>query len=70
MNTRVFLRLNSMVIFVRSSLGLDLLRVGQQPARNPIDAAEKYPKNNKNKKQERKQTQYLTRFDNFPTSSG
>ena len=45
MNTRVFLRLNSMVIFVRSSLGLDLLRVGQQPARNPIDVVEKYPKN-------------------------
>ena len=41
----------------------------QQPARNPIDAAEKYLKNNKNKKQERKQTQYLTRFDNLPTSS-
>ena len=47
-----------------------LLCVGQQPARNLIDAAEKYPKNNKNKKQERKQTQYLTRFGNLPSSSG
>ena len=26
------------------------MRARQQPARNPIDAAEKYPKNNKNKK--------------------
>jgi len=42
----------------------------QQLARNPIDAAEKYLKNNKNKKQERKQTQYLTRFGNLPTSLG
>ena len=36
----------------------------------PIDAAEQYPKKNKNKKQERKQTQYLRRFDNLTTSSG
>jgi len=35
----------------------------------PIDAAEQYPKKNKNKKQERKQTQYSTRFSNLPTFS-
>ena len=48
----------------------NMLRAGQQPARNPIDTAEKYLKKNKNKKQERKQTQYLTRFGDLPTSSG
>ena len=46
-----------------------MLRARQQPARNSIDSTEKHPKNNKNKKQERKQTQYLTRFGNLPTSS-
>jgi len=35
-----------------------MLSARQQPAMNPIDATDKYPKNNKNKKQERKQTQY------------
>ena len=54
----------------KCDLGKVVLRASQQPTRNPIDVAEKYPKKNKKKKQERKQTQYLTRFDNLPKSSG
>ena len=51
-----------------------LLRVPRQqsieePKSTERDAPEKYPKNNNNK-QIRKPTQYLTRFDNLPTSLG
>ena len=44
-----------------------LLHARQQPARNPIDAAEKYPRI---KRTINKREQYLARFVNLPTSSG
>ena len=51
-----------------------VLRVRQQPMRNPpieIEAAEKYPYDQEQRNErENKSTQYLTRFDNLPRSSG
>ena len=50
-----------------------MLCARQQLTRNPlirIRCNREVPHDIKNKKRERKQTQYLTRFDNLPTSSG
>ena len=41
----------------------------EEPQKTERDAIEKYPKDKNNNQQERKQIQYLTRFDNLTTSS-
>jgi len=48
---------------------LSVARAMQQPTRNQIDATKKYHTITRTRNK-RKQTQYLTKFDNFPMSSG
>ena len=66
--------INALEIDTRSHDELEMLwyhlsRMRQQPARNQIDATEKYPRITRIRNK-RKQIQYLTRFDNLSMSSG